>query len=177
MNAEIKPITYPKDDEWRGPGVSAAIFRNGEHGPEVLILKMGTGRYEGKYCLPGDFLRMNEGGEQKAADVIKEQTGLTVSFIGQVDAETRPGRDILQTVGVNFFAEDSGTTELRAGGTAVEARWVPVAEVPKLEFFHNRVVQQALPKLEEHNAQRERVRAAFGFVEAHMPDSRALKVK
>lgn len=122
------PRSYP---ERPYVGVGAIIFR----GDDVLLIERAKPPREGAWSLPGGAQKIGETAEQAVAREIAEETGLdftptafleVIDFIDRDDSgEARHHYTLLDYWGVS----DKG--EIRAGGDAADARWVPVAEIEK----------------------------------------------
>lgn len=115
--------------ERRGPrlGVGAIAVRD-EH---LLMVRRGREPGLGLWSLPGGHVEVGEYLSDALAREVKEETGLEVRVGGLAG--------ILEVVGnphlvvLDFTVEVTGDIEPRAGGDAMEARWVPVEDVPALE--------------------------------------------
>ena len=63
-------------------GVYAAITRETEAGPEMLVIKKARGPFHGLYDLPGGRKEAGESEQQALRREIKEETGLDTTHIG-----------------------------------------------------------------------------------------------
>ena len=110
-------------------GIGAVIVHDGR----VVIVQRGTEPLKGQWSVPGGALEIGETLRQCAAREALEETGLTVEA-GEVlevfDAiHTDPdGRIRYHYVLIDFACRMLGG-ELRAGGDAVQAKWVTPEEL------------------------------------------------
>jgi 8-oxo-dGTP diphosphatase len=132
----------------------------------ALTVRRGEPPFEGRWALPGGFVRIDEDLEAAAARELDEETGLrTVAPEGggaevhleQLATYGDPGRDPrMRVVSVAHLVLAPGLPVPTAGGDASGARWAPVEEVlaPRegLAFDHHRIlsdgVERARSKIE-----------------------------
>lgn len=123
--------------------VDAVIFNDKD---EVLLIKRGTDPFKGWWAIPGGFMEFGETAEQAVAREVEEETGLKVHVRELLGVYSSPERDIQrQTVASVFICEPTGGT-IKGGDDAVEAKWFPLQQLPKLGFDHPKIVQDAIQK-------------------------------
>lgn len=130
------PRSYP---ERPYVGVGAVIFR----GETVLLVQRAKPPREGAWSLPGGAQKIGETVQQALAREIAEETGLKFSARGFLevvdyidrdgDGKTRHHYTLLDYWGVS----DAG--EIKAGGDAADARWVPLADIAKYAMWEKTV--------------------------------------
>ncbi len=115
----------------------------------VLLVRRGVPPFEGKYAIPGGFLRRDESPEEAAKRELHEETGVRDVYLEQLFSFGDPERDPRgRVVTVAYYAlVSSERVELSAGADAAEAEWVPVKKLAPLAFDHNRIVTYALERL------------------------------
>ncbi|WP_145805479.1 NUDIX hydrolase [Kribbella amoyensis] len=126
---------------------------------QVLLIRRGIPPYQGRWALPGGFVRDQEDLESAARRELAEETGLASERIHleQVATYGEPKRDPRgRVISVAYLALVPDLPAPVAGTDAASASWVPAGEVladPKrLAFDHHRVlsdgVERARAKLE-----------------------------
>jgi 8-oxo-dGTP diphosphatase len=129
-------------------GVGAVIV----HENKVVIVQRGTEPLKGQWSIPGGALEIGETLRECAAREAREETGLTVEpgeVLEVFDAIYRQpdGRIQYHYVLIDFACRLIGG-ELRAGGDAVEARWVTQEELEGFQVAETakKVIKKALGK-------------------------------
>ncbi|TCO17589.1 8-oxo-dGTP diphosphatase [Kribbella steppae] len=126
---------------------------------QVLLIRRGITPYQGRWALPGGFVRPDEDLEQTARRELAEETGLSSDRIHleQVATYGAPARDPRgRVVSVAYLALVPDLPAPVAGTDAASASWVAVGEVladpGRLAFDHHRIlsdgVERARAKLE-----------------------------
>lgn len=105
---------------------------------------------KGKWSLLGGFVQENESGDEAAARILKQTTGLGHIFLEQVEAFSAPNRDPeARVISLAYYALiriDLHDEEcVRENG----AFWVPVRQLPNLIFDHKEMFEKALAKLQQ----------------------------
>lgn len=105
---------------------------------------------KGKWSLLGGFVQENESGDEAAARILKQTTGLEQIFLEQVSAFTEPDRDPeARVISLAYYALiriDLHDEECVAENGAY---WVPVKKLPTLIFDHQQMFEKALVKLQQ----------------------------
>jgi ADP-ribose pyrophosphatase YjhB (NUDIX family) len=129
--------------------VDLVIFSLRDAGLQVLLIRRGIPPYEGRWALPGGFIREGESLEAAARRELEEETGVRDVYLEQLytfgDADRDPrGR----VVTVAYYALLTGeAAPLVAGTDAGAARWMPARKHPPLAFDHERILTYALERL------------------------------
>ncbi len=113
----------------------------------ILLVRRGVPPFEGRWALPGGFVRESETLEEAARRELREETGIEGVYLEQLYTFGDPGRDPRgRTVTVAYFAL-APEAPLRASTDAAEAAWFPAARPPKLAFDHARILETGLRRL------------------------------
>jgi 8-oxo-dGTP diphosphatase len=116
---------------------------------QVLLIRRGQEPFEGKWALPGGFVKMEETVEEAARRELEEETALKRIFLEQLYTFSAVDRDPRErVVSVAYFALVKPADHVTAAATdAAEAQWFPVADVPLLAFDHADILDMALTRL------------------------------
>jgi 8-oxo-dGTP diphosphatase len=129
--------------------VDIVIFtvRNSEL--QVLLVKRGVPPFEGRFAIPGGFVRADESLDDAAERELYEETGVRNHFLEQLYSFGEPKRDPRgRVITVAYFALiASDKVLLVAGADAAETGWFPVGGVPPLAFDHKLILHYALERL------------------------------
>jgi ADP-ribose pyrophosphatase YjhB (NUDIX family) len=115
-------------------GAGALILRDGK----LLLVKRGAHPGFGKWSVPGGLVELGEKVQDAMVREVKEEVGFDVEAVKLTDvADTitldSNGRVQYHFVVVNFVARIVGG-ELKTATDILEARWVPVGEVDKVDL-------------------------------------------
>src|SRR5437867_1001768 len=129
--------------------VDLVIFTIRDTRLHVLSTERGLPPFEGRWALPGGFIREGEGLEQAALREVQEETGVRDVYLEQLYTFGEPGRDPRgRVVTVAYYALIAADkAPLAAGTDARAARWWPVAQHPPLAFDHDRILAYAVERL------------------------------
>lgn len=100
--------------------------------------------HEGQWALPGGWLDVTEGLDAAASRTLAETTGLAPSYLEQLYAFGAVDRSPTRVVSIVYWAL------LRADeitDTVENVQWFDAAELPRLAFDHNEIVDYALWRL------------------------------
>jgi ADP-ribose pyrophosphatase YjhB (NUDIX family) len=131
MGANSLSREYPKRPL---VGAGALILRDGK----LLLVKRGAQPGFGKWSVPGGLVELGENVQDAMVREVKEEVGFDVEAVKLTDvADTitldNDGRVQYHFVVVNFIARIVGG-ELKTGTDILEAKWVPVEEVEKVNL-------------------------------------------
>ncbi|NUS53633.1 MAG: NUDIX hydrolase [Streptomycetaceae bacterium] len=122
---------------------------------QVLLIRRGIPPYEGRWALPGGFVRPDEDLATTARRELAEETGLPTERIHleQVATYGAPDRDPRgRVVSVAYLALVPDLPAPVAGSDAASAGWIEVRDATGLAFDHDRIladgVERARAKLE-----------------------------
>lgn len=118
---------------------------------QVLLIRRGIAPYQGRWALPGGFVRPDEDLETTARRELAEETGLSSDRIHleQVATYGAPDRDPRgRVVSVAYLALVPDLPAPIAGSDAASAHWVNTAEVDagRLAFDHHRILADAVER-------------------------------
>lgn len=147
------PFTY----EHPHPAVATdiAVFTLRRGALNVLLIERGAEPFRGAWALPGGFLQPDEELDACARRELMEETGVTAELLLHIANFSAPGRDPRERViSVAYLALlPSDELRLQADTDAAAAKWFPVAELPKLAFDHDTILDRALVTLAAHARQ------------------------
>ena len=129
--------------------VDAVVFTVRDARLEVLLIRRGHEPFLGMWALPGGFLEMDEELADAAARELCEETGVSGLRLEQFHAfggVERDPRGRVITVAYLGLA-DWRQCEPRGASDAAEAKWLPVAGLPRLASDHSDVVACAVRRL------------------------------
>ena len=118
----------------------------------VLVVRRGEPPYEGRWALPGGFVRPDEDLDAAAARELHEETSLSSGFhLEQLRTYGAPRRDPrMRTVTVAYLALAPDLSDPRAGSDAAHADWRPVeallAARSRLAFDHAEILRDAVDR-------------------------------
>ena len=127
---EAEYLAGYRQGDYPRPSVTAdmAVFREGERGMELLLIRRGGHPFLGKWALPGGFSEPGETVDETAARELREETNLEDLPLTPFGFFSTPGRDVRAwTMSEGFVAilpEDS--PEPVAGDDARETGWFTV---------------------------------------------------
>jgi 8-oxo-dGTP diphosphatase len=116
---------------------------------KVMLVERDLEPFEGMWAVPGGFVRAGETLEEAAARELREETGIADVFLEQLYTFGDPGRDPRGwVVSVAYYALVSPDKHtVRASTDARQARWFPVASLPRLAFDHASILKTALERV------------------------------
>jgi len=141
------PFTY--EHPRAALAVDCVIFGFDEGGLKVLLIRRGLEPFQGRWALPGGFVRMEETTDQAARRELREETGLDRPFLEQLYTFSDVDRDPRErVVSVAYFAlVKLSDHRVRGASDAREAAWHPVEKTPPLAFDHKKILASATARL------------------------------
>ncbi|MDR2083606.1 MAG: NUDIX hydrolase [Bacteroidales bacterium] len=106
----------------------------------VLLIERGNEPYKGYWAFPGGFMEIDEPAENTAVRELKEETGLSISKIQQLQAFSAVHRDPRERVVSIIFYSLMKFKDRNVSGCddATKAQWFKINNLPKLAFDHDK---------------------------------------
>ena len=129
--------------------VDCAVFGLDDADLKLLLIRRKIEPFGGKWALPGGFVRIDESIDSAARRELSDETGLSRLYLEQLYTFGEPDRDPRERViSVAYYALVKLSAHIvQAATDAAEVAWFPVAELPKLAFDHERIVETAMKRL------------------------------
>jgi 8-oxo-dGTP diphosphatase len=114
-----------------------------------MLIQRALAPFEGKWALPGGFVRVDETVAEAARRELEEETGLRDVFLEQLYTFSAVDRDPRErVVSVAHYAlVNLREHSVHAATDASAAAWFGVHDVPTLAFDHAEIVETALERL------------------------------
>lgn len=117
----------------------------------VLLIQRGKPPYAGCWAFPGGFMNIDETTEEAAKRELEEETGLRLADVGLqrvgvYDAVSRDPRERVITVAYAYAVPEAESVS--GGDDAADARWWPLAALPRLAFDHAAILRDACALLD-----------------------------
>ena len=141
------PHTY----EYARPSltVDCVVFGLDDENLKVLLIQRDLEPFQGKWALPGGFVRINETLDDAAKRELQEETGVSNEYLEQLytfgDLHRDP-RERVVTVAYYALVKLSDH-RIKATTDARNAGWFAISDTPKLAFDHDRILEVALARL------------------------------
>ncbi len=129
--------------------MDCVVFGLDDEELKVMLIQRGLAPVEGKWALPGGFVRVDETLEEAARRELEEETGLHKVFLEQLYTFGAIDRDPRERiVSVAYYAlVKLSDHRVQAATDARDAAWFGVHDVPSLAFDHTDILQMALERL------------------------------
>ena len=116
---------------------------------KVLLVERELPPFQGRWALPGGFVRMSEGLEDAARRELREETGLAEVFLEQLYTFGEVERDPRgRVISVGYYAlVNLAGHDVKANADARAAAWFAVSDVPTLAFDHANILDAAIQRL------------------------------
>jgi 8-oxo-dGTP diphosphatase len=135
----------PAEHSCPAVAVVVVIFTVHDGELQVLLISRSAEPFRGLWSLPGGVLTPDQSLDEAAVHKLQRETGVTDVYLEQLF--TFHNLDDRRSVAVAYFAlVDSRQAQLAARRTWRPA-WFPVADLPRLAFDNNRVIDYALQRL------------------------------
>ena len=129
--------------------VDCIVFGLDEQELKVMLIQRALPPFEGKWALPGGFVRLEETLDEAARRELEEETGLRKIFMEQLYTFSQLDRDPRERIiSVAYYAlVNLGDHQVHAATDARDAAWFGVHDVPSLAFDHAEILRLALERL------------------------------
>jgi 8-oxo-dGTP diphosphatase len=129
--------------------VDCVVFGLDDNELKVMLIQRALAPFEGKWALPGGFVRTDETLDEAARRELEEETGLRNVFLEQLYTFGAIRRDPRErVVSVAYYAlVNLRDHPVQASTDARDAGWFGVHDVPSLAFDHADMLHMALDRL------------------------------
>jgi 8-oxo-dGTP diphosphatase len=143
------PIPHTYEHPRPALTVDCVVFGLDEQELKVMLIQRALAPFEGKWALPGGFVRLDETVAEAARRELEEETGLRDVFLEQLYTFSAVDRDPRErVVSVAHYAlVNLRDHSVHAATDASAAAWFGVHDVPTLAFDHAEILQTALERL------------------------------
>ena len=128
--------------------VDCIIFGFDDDGLKILLIRRDLEPEKGKLSLIGGFLNKEESLDAAAIRILETYTGLQDIYMEQLHTYSEIDRDpVERTISVAYYALiniENHNAELIQN---YDAQWYSIADVPKLIFDHNSMLEHAMRRL------------------------------
>ena len=130
--------------------VDCVVFGLDETELKVMLIQRDIAPFEGKWALPGGFVRIEETVEAAARRELREETGMDKVFLEQLytfgDLDRDP-RERVITVAWYALVRLSDH-RVKAATDARDAAWFDMHKLPQLAFDHDSILKIARQRLQ-----------------------------
>jgi len=117
---------------------------------KLLLYPRAFEPVKGEWSLMGGFMQNGESSDEAASRVLKQTTGLDNIFLEQVHAFTDPEREpFVRVISITYFALIRIDRYRKSNTEKFGAKWWAINELPPLIFDHEKMIAQALKKLQQ----------------------------
>jgi 8-oxo-dGTP diphosphatase len=142
-------MNYSYEFERPALTVDIVVFALDEDGLQVMLIERDLEPFEGRWAIPGGFVRVDETLDEAARRELQEETGLRDIYLEQLytfgDLNRDP-RERVVTVAYYALVNLQGH-DIKADTDARNAAWFTIDELPGLAFDHEQIVDMALERL------------------------------
>ena len=130
--------------------VDCVVFGLDEGELKLLLIERKLPPFQGRWALPGGFVRIDESVDDAARRELREETGIEEVFLEQLYTFGEPGRDPSgRVVSVAYYAlVRLSEHRVQAASDARSAAWYPAHQTPPLAFDHQGIAAKALERLQ-----------------------------
>ncbi|MFK7790771.1 MAG: NUDIX domain-containing protein [Phycisphaeraceae bacterium] len=142
-------MTYTYEFDRPALTVDIVVFALDEDGLQVMLIERDIAPFEGRWAIPGGFVRVDEALDEAARRELQEETGLRDIYLEQLytfGGIRRDPRERVVTVAYYALVNLQGH-DVKASTDARNAAWFTIDELPDLAFDHEKIVDTALERL------------------------------
>lgn len=130
--------------------VDVVIFSLINRTLHVLLVQRKRWPFEGRWAIPGGFIRLDESLAEAARRELEEETGVRDVYLEQLytfgDVQRDPRHRVISVAYIALVRADAQTIRVSAENSDV--RWFPVDHLPTpLAFDHDQILAYALSRL------------------------------
>ena len=129
--------------------VDVVVFALDEEDLKVMLVERDIPPFEGRWALPGGFVRIEETLEEAACRELQEETGLRDIFLEQLytfGALNRDPRERVVSVAYYALVNLEGH-DVHASTDTRNAAWFAIDDIPQLAFDHAAILTTAHQRL------------------------------
>ena len=126
--------------------VDSVVFCKVENKFKVLLIQRKNEPFKDQWALPGGFVDEGEDLETATKRELREETGLEIASMEQVQAFGKPGRDPRgHTISIAFLSRIFSEEKLKASDDAKNAKWFELEELLNMDlaFDHDEIINVA----------------------------------
>lgn len=126
--------------------VDSVVFCKVNNKFKVLLIQRKKDPFKNQWALPGGFVEEGEDLETAAKRELKEETGVKIDSMEQVQAFGKPGRDPRgHTISIAFLSRIFCEEDLAPSDDAKDAKWFAVEKLHdmQLAFDHDEIINVA----------------------------------
>jgi len=131
--------------------VDIILFTIKDDDLKVLLVKRGHWPEEGKWAIPGGFIKLSESLEETARRELKEETGLQNVYMEQLYTFGKPKRDprtrVLTVVYFALVDEVQFKDKKPQKREILDSKLFSMTDLPELAFDHKKILGYALQRL------------------------------
>lgn len=142
-------MSYQYEYERPALTTDCVVFGLDETDLKILLIQRDIAPFEGKWALPGGFIRVGESVDACARRELQEETGLCDIYLEQLSTFGAPDRDPREhVVTVAYYALVNLIEHPPQAATdARNAAWFALDDIPKLAFDHDTILTAARERL------------------------------
>lgn len=142
-------MSHKLKDVIKNLSIDCVIFGFENSSLEILLIKRARNPFEGKWALPGGFIKKEEKVKDAANRILHETTGIENIYMEEYGVFDEIDRFPLWRVfTIAHFALISPEDYLLSTGVDTkEVKWFKLDQLPKLPFDHELLLKEALNKL------------------------------
>jgi 8-oxo-dGTP diphosphatase len=130
--------------------VDAVVFGyTSKEGLSVLLIKRNINPFKDTWALPGGLVGNDESLEDAVQRELKEETGISISYLEQLYSFGQPGRDPRnRVISITYYGlVKPDAFEIEAATDAAEVAWFNIKKIPQLAFDHQAIISAAHDRL------------------------------
>lgn len=130
--------------------VDVLIFTIKDDKLNLVLVKRGVYPFEGRWALPGGFVRMEESLEEAAKRELQEETGVKNVYLEQLSTFGDPKRDPrTRVITIAYMAlVPAHKLKLSASTDVSDVKTFAIGKLPPLAFDHKKIVETAICRLQ-----------------------------